>query len=247
VTLLAAGAFSLLSALFPFPAGRLAEARSGGAVFLLDTAGRLVARRADAEGMWRLPVGLDRVSPWLVKATVAAEDRRFYAHPGVDPAAVLRAAAQNVTGGRRVSGASTISMQAVRLLTPRRRTWRAKLLESFRALQLERCAGKDDILALYLNRAPYGGNVVGAEAAACLYFGKPAAALTPGEAALLAGVPQQPARFHPRRHLAAALERRGYVFDRMEALGQITPAERRAAEAQPIRVHPRPRPAAAPC
>jgi penicillin-binding protein 1C len=137
-------------------------------------------------------------------------------------------------------------MQVVRLLAPRRRTWRTKLVESFRALQLERATGKDDILALYLNRAPYGGNVVGAEAAARLYFGKPAADLTLGEAALLAGVPQHPARFHPRRHLAAALERRGYVLDRMEALGQITPAERRAAEAERVRVHPRRRPAAAP-
>jgi penicillin-binding protein 1C len=219
---------------FPFPAARLEEAGHGGSALLLDRDGGVIAWRVDSRENWRLPVSIDNVSPWLVMATVAAEDQRFFSHPGVDPAALARALGQNISGGRRVSGASTITMQAVRLLRPRRRTYTAKAVESFRAVQMELIVGKQEIIALYLNLAPYGGNVVGAEAAARLYFNKGAADLTLGEAALLAGVPQRPARFNPRRHLAAALRRREYVFRRMREREMITAAELAAARREVI-------------
>jgi penicillin-binding protein 1C len=227
--------------LFPFPAGRLAESGRGGSAMILDRQGGLVAWRVDPREDWRLPVPLARVSPWLVAATVAAEDKRFFSHHGVDPAALARALRQNLAGGRRVSGASTITMQAVRLLWPQPRTYGAKTTEALRALQLERLAGKEEIAGLYLNLAPYGGNVVGAEAAARFYFGKGAAELTLGEAALLAGIPQRPAAFNPRRHLAAALQRREYVLARMRELGLIAEGELNAARRTPLALAGRPR------
>ncbi len=223
-----------LNIAFPFPSARLEEAGRGGSALLLDRDGGVIAWRVDSRENWRLPVSLEKVSPWLVMATVAAEDKRFFSHPGVDPAALARALGQNITGGRRVSGASTITMQAVRLLRPRLRTYTAKAVESFRAVQMERLAGKEGIIALYLNLAPYGGNVVGAEAAARLYFNKSASELTLGEAALLAGLPQRPARFNPRKHLAAALKRREYVFLRMRELELITAGELAAARREVI-------------
>ena len=106
---------------------------------------------------------------------MAAEDQRFWTHPGVDVLAIARAGTQNLLFGRRISGASTISTQVIRLLEPRNRTVLTKLIEAFRALQLERHADKREILAQYLDRAPFGGNVVGIEAAARRYFGKGAA------------------------------------------------------------------------
>jgi penicillin-binding protein 1C len=247
-TLVAAGAAGAvivvgllaLHAAFPFPRARLGGAERNGCALILDRDGGLIAWRVGTSDEWRLPVPIGSVSPWLAMATIAAEDKRFLSHPGVDPAAALRALGQNVAGGRRVSGASTITMQVMRLLEPRRRTYAAKALESFRALQLERAAGKDEVLQLYLNLAPYGGNVVGAEAAARLYFGKGAEHLTLGEAALLAGVPQRPARFNPRKHLAAALERREYVLGRMRDLGFVTPDEAAAARRERIALTERP-------
>ena len=221
---------------FPFPMGKLAEAGRGGSALVLDRDGRPLAWRVGSTDEFRLPVPLSRISPWLVRATLAAEDRRFRSHCGVDPLAAARAVAQNLSSGRRVSGASTLTMQTVRLLWPRPRTWTAKAVEAFRALQLERAADKDRILEAYLNLAPYGGNVVGAEAAARLCFGKGAEELTLGEAALLAGVPQSPARLNPRRHPEAALERREYVLARMLELGLASHAEVERARREPVRM-----------
>jgi len=232
--LLAAASAATLDRLMPFPAERLDAARRGGSALFLDRDGRTLAWLVGSAEEFRLPVPLDRISPWLARATVAAEDRRFFSHPGVDPLAMARAAGQNLSSGRRVSGASTLTMQTVRLLCPRPRTWPAKLTEAGRALQIERAAGKERILETYLNLAPYGGNAVGAEAAARLYFGKGAAELTLAEAAMLAGIPQSPARFNPRRHPEAALERREYVLGRMLELGLASPDEVERARREPV-------------
>jgi penicillin-binding protein 1C len=211
-------------------------AQSGGATEILDREGGLITWRVDGRGEWRVPIPYRAISPHVIRATIAAEDKRFRFHHGIDPLALLRAVGQNVICGRRISGASTLTMQSIRLLWPRPRTWRSKCIESFRALQLERLCSKNEILQLYLNLAPYGGNMIGVEAAARQFFGKPASALTLGEAALLAGIPQSPARFDPRLHLNQALHRRRYVLRRMVALGL---AERDAVERvhdQPIRL-----------
>ncbi|HOX38928.1 MAG TPA: penicillin-binding protein 1C [Candidatus Brocadiia bacterium] len=207
--------FAAAWAAFPFPRGKLDAALRGGSLLVLDREGGVISWTVDENESWRIPVRLGDISHWLVKATVAIEDERFSSHLGVDPAAVVRAAWQNTTNRRRISGASTITMQTTRLLTPRSRSYAAKVTEAFRATQLERVASKTRIMEIYLNLAPYGGNVVGAEAASRRYFGKMASQLTLGEAALLAGVPQQPTRLNPARHLDAALKRRNRVLERM--------------------------------
>src|SRR5579863_4231675 len=131
------------------------------------------------DGKWRLPVTADQVDPLYRRMLVAAEDRRFARHPGIDPIAVLRALGQLVRSGRIVSGASTLTMQAVRLLERRPRTLPAKLIEMAEALGLERRLGKNDILALYLTLAPFGGNLEGVRAASLAYFAKEPSHLSP--------------------------------------------------------------------
>ncbi len=179
---------------------------------------------------------------WIAKAIVAAEDARFFSHNGVRVESVLRALRQNITTFRGVSGASTITMQTVRLIKPHKRSFMNKVFEAFKALRLERSMTKDEILSQYLNRAPFGSNLIGIEAAAQVWFGHPASQLTLAEASLLAGLPQAPSRFRPDRNLPRALKRRAYVLDRMEALGMVTHAEREAAEAVELHVLPNRRP-----
>lgn len=163
---------------------------------------------------------------WIVKALVAAEDGTYWTHHGVRPLSVLRAFAQNVFSRRRVSGASTISMQTVRLIRPHRKSYAAKYAEAFRALKMERKKDKLWILSQYLNRVPLGANFVGIEAAANGWFGKGAKELGIGEAAMLAGMVQAPSRFRPDRGYERAFKRRDYVLERMLKLGYITAEER---------------------
>jgi penicillin-binding protein 1C len=178
------------------------------------------------------------MGPWLGPALIAAEDGRFYRHRGVDLWALVRATAQNVFAGRVVSGASTISMQVVRLARPRPRTLAVKLIEALMALKMERTMTKERILEEYVNRAPFGGPYVGARAAARHYFGCDVRDLTLGEAALLAGLPQSPARLRPDRHLDRARQRRNYVLERMARRGFINEAQRIEAQTQPLTIEP---------
>ena len=141
----------------------------------------------------------------------------------------LRAAFQNVFSGRRVSGASTITMQAVRLIAPHPKSLWWKWKEAVLAVKMERCKSKEWIVTQYLNRAPFGANFVGVEAAAQGWFGKGAKELGLGEAALLAGMVQAPSRYRPDRHYDRAIARRDYVLGRMVALGMITDEQREAA------------------
>ncbi|MBC7448593.1 MAG: penicillin-binding protein 1C [Hymenobacteraceae bacterium] len=149
---------------------------------------------------WRMYARLAEVSPLLQRAIVAKEDRWFWRHPGVNPAAVARAAWANLTGTRtRPLGASTITMQVARLLQPKSRTLGHKLLEALRAGQLEWHLSKAEILELYLNRVPYGGNIEGVRAAALLYFQQPPGRLTLAQAAALAVIPNDPVGLAPGR------------------------------------------------
>jgi penicillin-binding protein 1C len=149
----------------------------------------------DQKRRWRLE--LDDFSPELVAAVLHHEDRWFYRHPGVNPAAVVRAAWGNLRAGRVTSGASTITMQLARLTEPRPRTLAAKIHQVMRALQYESLYSKDQILTMYLNLAPYGGNAEGVGAAAHVFFNKPAVELSWAEACLLAILPQSPNRHNP--------------------------------------------------
>jgi len=171
----------------------------------------------------------------LVAATLAAEDKRFFAHPGVDVLAILRAGWHNLRAGRLAEGGSTLTQQTVKVLTERPRNSRGKLREAIQALRLEHRLDKRRILALYLSVAPYGGSVVGAEAASRAYFGTPAANLTPAQAAFLAGLPQRPSALNPYRNRAAGLARQREVLRRMRACGFITEPELQAALAERLR------------
>jgi penicillin-binding protein 1C len=184
------------------------------------------------EGVDRRWVPLARIDRDVIDAVVAVEDQRFFSHAGVDLRATLRALGQDVVPGGRRSGASTITQQLVKLVYGRPHGVVSKVVEILRALELERRMDKDAILEQYLNRLPFGNGVEGIARAAEAYFGRSVDALTLGEAALLAGLPQAPSRLDPRRHLQRAITRRDHVLDRMLALGLRTPEEIRLARAE---------------
>lgn len=181
-------------------------------------------------------VDLGDVSPWLVHATLSLEDRRFFSHPGVDPVAILRAARSNLARGRIVSGASTLTQQVVKLMRPRGRDVEAKAREAVTALHLEARFGKRQILTWYLNFAPYGGLVHGAEQAAQVYFQKPARDLSLAEAAWLAVLPRAPSRLDPLRDPRRALPAQRALLAQMHAQGLCTQAQLQQALAQPVDV-----------
>ena len=172
-------------------------------------------RFADANGVWRYPVSTDQVSAYYLDALLTYEDRWFFRHPGVNPLALGRAAWQNLTGGRVLSGGSTLSMQVARLLDPHERTLTGKVRQLWRTGQLEWHLSKDQILNLYLNRAPFGGTLQGVAAASWAYLGKSPQHLTHSEAALLAVLPQAPSRLRPDRHPARAQVARDKVLRRV--------------------------------
>lgn len=193
--------------------------------------GGIVLRDADG-GIIRVSLGAGDVDSrpfyeadkddWIVKAIVAAEDGTFFEHSGVRPLSILRAGWQNITSRRRVSGASTITMQTVRLIKPHEKSYAAKWVEAVQAVKMEQQKDKLWILSQYLNRAPFGANFIGIEAAANGWFGKSVKTLTLSEAALLAGMVQAPSRFRPDRCYDRALKRREYVLGRMVELGFAT-------------------------
>ncbi len=193
--------------------------------FLNDEQGR---------GQWR---SLDRMAPSLQRATIAIEDRRFYSHVGVDPLALLRATVENVKSMQFVSGGSTLTQQVIRNVYHHQRSVSNKVIEAWRALRLERMMSKDAILEQYLNRAPYGNQLIGVEAAAQHYFGKPAHALSLAESAFLAALPNAPSTLNPHRNLDAALSRQHLVLRRMREQDLIGDEEYDRAVSQPITIN----------
>lgn len=173
-------------------------------------------RFADHNGVWRYPIRIDQVSPYYLEALLGYEDRWFYQHPGINPLSIARAAWQNLSGGRVVSGGSTLSMQVARLLDPHPRTLRGKLRQVWRTAQLEWHLSKDEILTLYLNRAPFGGTLEGVAAACWAYLGKSPKNLSRAEAALLAVLPQAPSRLRPDRHPERAQAARDKILQRLQ-------------------------------
>lgn len=213
---------------------------------VLDRRGEPLRLFLSADDKRRLPADLDRLDPDFLRLLVAYEDARFWAHPGVDPLAALRALGQALFQGQVVSGASTIPMQLARLLDPRPRTLRAKLIESFRAVQLVRRYDRRVLLARYLTLAPYGGHLEGVRAAAWAYFGRDPVALTLAENALLIALPQAPEARRPDRNPAAARAAVARVLDRLAAQGAISASAATDAKQEPLPRHRRPFPALAP-
>jgi len=203
-------------------------------------------RFADANGVWRYPVQTREVSPYYLDALLTYEDRWFYRHPGVNPLALVRASWQNLTGARVVSGGSTLSMQVARLLDPHSRTFLGKLRQLWRTAQLEWHLSKDEILNLYLNRAPFGGTLQGVAAASWAYLGKSPAQLTYAEAALLAVLPQAPSRLRPDRHPLRAQQARDKVLRRLGEFQVWPQSAVDEALQEPLLLAPRLEPSLAP-
>src|SRR6516165_1354699 len=218
--LVAALAAALYLAVPPPPLDR---SRSASAL-VLAADGSVLRGFLTPDGKWRLPVMPAAVDPLYRRTLVAAEDRRFARHPGVDPIAAVRAVFQLAASGHIVSGASTLTMQAVRLLKPHPRSLAGKLGEMAEALALERLMSKDRVLGLYLTLAPFGGNLEGVRAASLAYFGKEPARLSAAEAALLVAIPRSPERLRPDRHPDAARDARNRVLLRMAEAGVISQA-----------------------
>ncbi len=193
---MAAGGAVAFDRLFPPELGRLSDVGSE----YVDREGRTVALLPAPGGVWRFAVRADEVAPVMIDTLVATEDRHFWLHPGVDPLALARATYQAVRTGHVVSGGSTLTMQVARMLSPRPRTWHAKLIEMARAVQLEAHFSKRDILGMWLTLAPYGGNLNGVRAGALAWFGTSPRLLDPAQAALLVAIPRRPEALRPDRY-----------------------------------------------
>lgn len=216
-------------------------------VEVLDRNGVLLRAFMVEDGRWRLAVDQGSVDPAYLAMLIAYEDRRFYAHPGVDLRSLLRAAVQAAWNGHVVSGGSTLTMQVARLLEDSGTGQVSGKLRQMRvALALERRLSKDQILGLYLNLAPFGGNLEGVRSATLAYFGKEPRRLTPAEAALLVAIPQSPEGRRPDRHPDRAEAARSRVLDRAMGAGLIDADQASAAQTEAVPAHRRPVPALAP-
>jgi penicillin-binding protein 1C len=205
-------------------------------IALLDRNG-IPLREARVAERFSRELALDEVPPHVIDAVLAAEDKRFYRHHGIDWLASARALVTGLRHGRIVSGASTITQQLVKISERRPRTLRAKLIESVTALRLEQAWSKDRILAAYLNRLDFGNLNIGLAAAADYYFGKPVSDLSDAEAAFLAGLPKNPRRLNPHVAPDAARQRQETVLRRMRDNGQLDLArsERALSESLALR------------
>jgi len=226
-----------LSFFLPFPKGKLAP----GPVISLrleDRNGVLLREVLSDEGGRCRWVGLEDISPHVLRATLAAEDKQFFFHRGVNSLAVLRALLQNLRHGEVVSGASTITQQLVRNLVPGPRTVWTKLREAWLALRLERTVSKREILTQYINRISYGNQAFGIEAASRLYFDKPSSLLSLAEAAFLAAIPRSPALLNPYRAFHSVKKRQIDILAKMEGWGFMRGAEREMAETEDLLLRP---------
>ncbi|HXE55207.1 MAG TPA: penicillin-binding protein 1C, partial [Tepidisphaeraceae bacterium] len=224
--------FRVAVAWWPYPTG-IAQLPAD-SIRIEDRNGVNLAAFAADDGQWRFRLTEDQISPHLLEAIVAVEDSRFDAHHGVDWRSVAAATWEDLIhfGARR--GASTLTMQLQRLRDPHPRTLINKVEQAIRAEQIERRSTKKQILVEYVNRAPFGGNLIGAGAASWRYFDRDCRQLSLGQAALLAGLPQSPNRLRPDRFPLRAKARRDHVLDRMLTCGFITERQRAEAAAEPI-------------
>ncbi|MCI5113577.1 MAG: penicillin-binding protein 1C [Candidatus Electrothrix sp. AW1] len=207
---------------------------------ILDRNGKLLRLFTTKDGYWRLPAHLEKkgdntvVDPEFIRLLLACEDKRFWSHHGVDLLALSRAFFQLITQGRVVSGASTITMQTVRLLCPHSRSVWGKIFEMIQALRLEQQLSKEKILETYLTLTPYGGNIEGIEAACRFYFQKNAARITPSQAALLISLPQSPEQRRPDRHHQRAVAARNRFLHRLYSEGLLTAEQVQLGLQQPV-------------
>ena len=231
--------FYALTADLPSPDALLARASSG-STRIVDRYGRLLYEIVDPQSGARTRLSLDEIPPACQQATIATEDAGFYTNPGLDLHAILRATLQNAQSGQIVSGGSTITQQLARmlLLSPEERSERTlvrKLREAILALRIAGRFDKDDLLTLYFNEVYYGNLAYGIEAAAQAYFGTSARNLDLAQCALLAGLPQMPARYDPLIDLDAARERQRVVLGLMVEQGYLSRGQADQAANEPLK------------
>lgn len=220
--------FILLNLLFPLP-DKIAYS-----VIVRDADGELVNAYLTPDDKWRMKTELNEISPLLRKTIIAKEDKYFYLHPGINPFAICRAAFNNIIHLQRTSGASTITMQVARAMDPRRRNFLTKLIETFRAFQLEWKYSKDEILQLYVNLVPYGGNIEGMKAASLLYFNKEPDHLSLAEITSLSIIPNRPSSLVVGKNNELIIKERNRWLKKFAADGVFTPAEIKDAESEPL-------------
>jgi penicillin-binding protein 1C len=222
----------------PLPA-RLLDRAPGVSTRIEDRGGELLHElRSRADGR-SVPLPGEVVPPLVQEAFVAAEDQRFFQHGGVDPRAIARAVVQDVAQRRLVSGASTLNMQLARILVPRPRSLLGKVQEALWAIRLTVHLGRARVLTEYLNRVALGNSLYGVEAASRFYFDRPAATLSAGQAAMLAGLARSPESGDPLKHPTMAEARMDQVLERMFALGFLDKEGLRVALAAPVDLWPR--------
>jgi penicillin-binding protein 1C len=235
---LASASYSILPYAFPLP--EKITTGPGDSVMLLDRNGEPLDHWVRPDYYRHRATNLDIIPIDLIRATLAAEDKRFYQHRGIDFRATARAIRDSWDQERFVSGASTITQQTVKICSKKRsRTLPTKIRECLTARHVEMSFSKEEILTAYFNNLDYGNRSQGPLQAARYYFGKPLGQLSLAECALLAGLPQAPSRLNPRRNPDAAIKRRNWVLDRLVVVYSF-PTDRIArAKAEPLQLNQR--------
>ena len=218
----------LLDLLFPLPALKPYSK----VVYACD--GTMLAVNLSDDFKWRIKIHLDEVSSELIKAIIEKEDNWYRWHCGVNPVSLVRALFQNLSGKHRISGASTITMQVARMLDPAERTYTNKFLEMFRALQLELHYSKDEILEMYFNLLPYGGNIVGVKSASYIYFNRPPVKLSLSQSIILTIIPNNPNRLRLDKDPANLIKLRNKWIRNFTSKNIFTSQELKDALEEPV-------------
>ncbi|HPG33286.1 MAG TPA: penicillin-binding protein 1C, partial [Lentimicrobium sp.] len=221
--------FILFDALFPFRADKIQYSQ---VIYAADSS--LLHAFLSADHKWRLYARHDEITPDLRKSIIFKEDRYFKYHPGFNPLAMVRAAFYNLATGRRTSGASTITMQLARLIKPAPRTYKNKLREVFRAMQLEWHYSKSEILQMYLNLLPFGGNIEGVKSASMIYFGQETGELSLAQVVMLTVIPNNPNALRPGKSYDKLKARRNFWLSKMAEEGLFEKADTDDAIAEPF-------------
>ena len=220
--------FFILHLIFPLPD------KVEYSTIITDNKGEVVNAYLTKDQKWRMKTELEEISPILQKTIIAKEDKHFYSHPGVNPFAVVRALFNNVFKMRRTSGASTITMQVAKALQPGKRNIWSKIREMFRAFQLELKYSKKEILQLYLNLVPYGGNIEGVKSASLLYFNKNPDHLSLAEITALSIIPNKPGALVIGRNNDLIIKERNKWLQRFANEKIFTQKEIEDALAEPL-------------
>lgn len=221
--------FFILALIFPLPD------KIEYSTIITDNKGSIINAYLTKDQKWRVRASLDEISPLLRKTIVAKEDRYFYSHPGVNLFAIIRAGFRNVVRMKRTSGASTITMQVARALEPRKRNLISKVVEMFRAFQLELKYSKNEILQLYLNLVPYGGNIEGVKTASLLYFKKDPDHLSLAEITALSIIPNRPSSLVMGRTNGLIVEERNLWLRKFERDGVFSKKQIEDALSEPLK------------